>query len=140
MRGIRLNLRALIATVVVLLVLTAISVTALISPYWDPDTATLPSVPPQVETARALVAVGDPRDAAVEALSPGAWYHSDCRVNASTVDDVFLYGPREKAKVRVVLLRSRWTDGQALVEFIGTVEPDQLASFGACIPEGVFED
>ena len=110
-----------------------------ISPLWNPDTASLPTAPPQLEIIKGRIKIGDPREKAIQLLSD-AWFHTFCQTrDDGSGNDIFLYGPHERDKVQVILVRSRVQNGQSIVEFIGMMEPDQLDTLGSCLPKDIFD-
>lgn len=100
---------------------------------------------PYLEMARSRVQIGDRRDDAVRALSD-AWFHTECRIDdGATIRDMFFYSPRDRDRVRIVLVVSKETNGTASVAFVGLEEsymlhlhdqctPSILEAFGANIP------
>jgi len=64
---------------------------------------------------------GDEREEALEALSD-AWYHSECRLLYGDVEDIFLYGPKERAKVTVISIYSKPRGEGLVVDHTGIYE------------------
>jgi hypothetical protein len=52
---------------------------------------------------------GDERELALQALSD-AWYHSECKFLNGAVEDLFLYGPKERDGVTIISILSRRTE------------------------------
>jgi hypothetical protein len=70
---------------------------------------------------------GDARAEAVEALSD-AWYHSTCDWSGLAVQDVFLYGAHDRRWVTIVVVYSRPTDSDLVVDGQGIFDNDLIAS------------
>jgi hypothetical protein len=64
---------------------------------------------------------GEDREQALLALSD-AWYHSTCNYLDGSVDDVFLYGPRNREWVTVIRVRSVPSGDQLVVELAVPIE------------------
>ena len=69
----------------------------------------------------ARVRQGEDREQALLAFSD-AWYHSTCNYLGGSVDDVFLYGPRNREWVTVIRLRSVPSGDQLVVELAVPIE------------------
>lgn len=63
---------------------------------------------------------GDDREQIFLAFSD-AWFHSRCNLR-SKVDDVFLYGPRNREKVILIIIRSVPYGDRLVVESAGSLE------------------
>ncbi len=75
-----------------------------------------------VDTTAILARVrpGDDREQVFLALSD-AWFHSRCNL-ITKVDDVFLYGPRNREKVTLIIIRSAPSQDRLVVESSGSLE------------------
>ena len=76
-----------------------------------------------VDTTAILARVrpGDDREQALLAFSD-AWYHSTCNYLSGAVDDVFLYGPRNREKVTLIITWSALSQDRLVVESSGSLE------------------
>ncbi len=75
-----------------------------------------------VDTTAILARIhpGDDREQVILALSD-AWFHSRCDL-ITKVDDVFLYGPRNREKVTLIIIRSAPSGDRLVVESAGSLE------------------
>jgi hypothetical protein len=64
---------------------------------------------------------GDEREQALQALSD-AWYHSECRFLDGAVEDLFLYGPKERDSVTIIGILSEPHGERLIVKQAGTYE------------------
>lgn len=76
-----------------------------------------------VDTTAILARVrpGDDREQALLAFSD-AWYHSTCNYLSGAVDDVFLYGPRNREKVTLIIIWSALSQDRLVVKSSGSLE------------------
>jgi hypothetical protein len=87
-----------------------------------------------VSVAQSRIQAGDTRDEAVQALSD-AWFHAECTYpNSTIVRDLFLYGPKDRERVRIVIVRSDITDGTLRVVSVGGDESYMLPQYDGCVP------
>lgn len=69
----------------------------------------------------ARVHKGMERQQALQALSD-AWYHSAYTYRGGDVQDIFLYGPKDRRHVTIVAVFSKLQGGQLAVDRVGTYE------------------
>ncbi len=76
-----------------------------------------------VDTTAILARVhkGDDHQQALLAFSD-AWYHSTCNLRSGTVEDIFLYGPKNRDRVTLIYVRSVPSGDRLVVEFAGVIE------------------
>lgn len=92
--------------------------------------------PVDYEAILSRVHEGDERERVLRALSD-AWYHSECRYPSGAVQDIFLYGPKDRGEVTIVAISSKLRDGQLIVDHLGTFESyflDIPGYFAGCEP------
>jgi hypothetical protein len=77
--------------------------------------------PVDYEAILSRVHEGDERQQMLQALSD-AWYHSECRYPDGAVDDMFLYGPKDRDKVTIIIIRSKPEGAQLFVDQVGSLE------------------
>lgn len=64
---------------------------------------------------------GDDRQRALQMLSD-AWYHSECILNAGVIEDIFLFGPKNRDKVTIISILSEPRGDRLIVYQTGTFE------------------
>jgi hypothetical protein len=83
------------------------------------------------------VQIGDERAKAVQALSD-AWYHGVCDHSSGGIrpfiDDVFLYGPHDRDRATVIIIRSEPREGRMTIFDIGIIESDLFLIYSKCLP------
>lgn len=87
-----------------------------------------------VSIAQSRIQIGDTRNEAVQALSD-AWFHAECTYAGITeVDDLFLYGPRDRDRVKMVIVSSDVMSGALRVVSVGGFESYMLPQYDHCVP------
>lgn len=92
-----------------------------------------------VARAQSHVQIGSRRDEAVQILSD-AWFHSECRHPSTEftdewIEDLFFYGPRDRDRVVIVVVRSETVvNGELEVVLVGSVEGYMLHLYDQCEP------
>ncbi len=95
-----------------------------------------------ISVAQSRVQIGDTRDEAAQALSD-AWFHAECTYpNITEIDDLFLYGPRNRDQVKIVIVSSDVMSGTLRVVSVGGFEGYMLPQYDHCVPSPlqVFEE
>ena len=89
-----------------------------------------------LEMVRSRVQIGDERAKAVQALSD-AWYHGVCDHSSGVrpfVDDIFLYGPRDRDRATVIIIGSEPREDKMVVFDISIIESDLFLIYSKCLP------
>lgn len=87
-----------------------------------------------ISVAQARVQIGDTRAEAIQALSD-AWFHAECAYPTITeIDDLFLYGPRNRDRVKIVIVSSDVMSGTLRVVSVGGFEGYMLSQYDHCVP------
>jgi hypothetical protein len=91
------------------------------------------------ETATPSVRRGDLRQDAIQALSETSWHHGVCISSDTFVQDVFLYGPKHRNRVYLLIVLSRMIDGQFRVEELGSFDANKYPMNERCIPPEIWD-
>ena len=77
---------------------------------------------PDIQAVLNRVRLGVPREEVIASLSD-AWFHSSCNMEPiNRVDDVFMYGPKDRERVTLVVVRSAPSERGLVVESSGSME------------------
>lgn len=91
------------------------------------------------ETSQGRIQVGDERDKVIQTLAD-AWYHGICDLSEDYATDVFLYGPRRREHVYLLILRSEGADSRLIVQKIGRVESSLAYEYHDCLPQELWDN
>lgn len=101
--------------------------------------ANLPKGP--LGQASEVIAIGTPRDVAIQQVPDGYWYHEECSFSDQVIDDLFFYGSHSYDKAQIVIVVSERMDDVFRVKQIADFEPNAWhTAYASCIDRDKFED